>query len=94
MTFAYTLVNALVPTSPVTQTVVTDPLGHATTYRFNTQGFLTGVTDANRPGTHGMTRQSGTNFLTSITGDGICPVCGNTQAGDVSYTYDAFGNKR
>ena len=92
MTFAYTLVNALVPTSPVTQTVVTDPLGHATTYRFNTQGFLTGVTDANGQ-VRAMTRQSGTNFLTSITGDGSCPVCGNTQAGDVSYTYDAFGNK-
>ena len=91
MTYAYTLVNALVPTSPVTQTVVTDPLGNVTTYRFNTNGFVVGITDAVGQ-SRIFTRQQGTNQILSITGTGTCPSCGKTQSGDVKYTYDAFGN--
>ena len=92
MRFAYTLVNPLVPNSPVTQTVVTDALGNATSYRWNTQGFLVGVTDAAGQ-VRSFTREFGTNLVTSITGNGVCDECENTQAGNVSYTYDAFGNQ-
>ena len=91
VTYAYTLTNALVPTSPVTQTVVTDPLGNATSYRFNTNGFVVGVTDATGQ-TRTLTRQSGTNRILSISGNGTCAVCGTTAAGTVTYTYDAAGN--
>ena len=89
--FAYTLTNELVPTSPVTQTVVTDPLGNRTTYRFNTQGSVVSVTDASGQTRH-MNRAPGTNQVLSITGSGKCEVCGDPAAGDMTYTYDASGN--
>ena len=89
--FAYTLSNALVPTSPVLQTVVTDPLGNATTYRFNTQGYMVGATDASGQ-TRTMIRAPGTNLLLSESGAGSCSVCGNPAAGDFTYTYDQAGN--
>lgn len=88
--FAYTLTNPSVGTSPVTQTVVTDGLGHQTTYRFNTQGFLIGVTNA-----LGQTRtlnRDGSNNVVAIAGPGACPVCGVTTAGDQSLSYDNLGN--
>jgi RHS repeat-associated protein len=91
MAYAYTLVNALVPTSPVEQTVVTDPLGHITTYRFNTQGFVVGVTDPTGQ-VRSFTRQFGSNQILGLTGGGTCPACGYTIAGDITFTYDAFGN--
>ena len=91
MIFSYTLVNSLVPTSPVTQTAVTDPVGNVTTYRFNTQGFVVGVTDATGQ-VRTITRQLGTNQMLALQGTGICPVCGNTAAGDMTFTYDANGN--
>jgi len=40
-TFAYTVTGGV-----VTQTVVTDPLGHATTTRFNGQTYVLSTTDA------------------------------------------------
>ena len=91
MKFAYTLVNALVPTSPVTQTVVTDPLGNVTTYRFNTQGFVVSVTDATGQ-IRTFNRQLGTNQILTLTGAGTCSVCGDTQTGNLTFTYDANGN--
>jgi RHS repeat-associated protein len=88
---AYTLLNPTAPNSPVIQTVVTDPRGNQTTYRFSPQGFLLGTTDAN-----GETRvfdyEPGSNLLKSIRGAGSCGVCGATTAGDVFFTYDAAGN--
>jgi RHS repeat-associated protein len=90
--FAYTLLNPNVATSPVLQTVVTDPLGNQTTYRFSTQGFLVSATDASgqtrtltRDGTHN-------NLVSAYSGFGSCPVCGNPSAGNVSYTFDSLGN--
>ena len=92
MTYAYTLVNALVPTSPVSQTVVTDPLANATTYRFNTNGFVVSVADSAGQ-VRTFNRQLGTNQILSLYGiRGTCRDCGNTQAGDMVYTYDAIGN--
>ncbi len=89
--FAYTPVNTLVPTSPITQTVVTDPLGHSTTYRFNTQGYMVSATDASGQ-TRNVTRASGTNFVLSMTGAGTCATCGDITAGDATFTYDSNGN--
>ena len=95
MTFAYTLVNSLIPTSPVTQTVVTDPMGNATTYRFNTNEFLVGVTDASGQDANHNPRAGQQSYHgKGFTGPGTCsaPACGDTKAGDVTFTYDANGN--
>jgi RHS repeat-associated protein len=89
--FAYTPINSLVPTSPIQQTVVTDQLGNATTYRFNTQGYVVGVSDASGQ-TRTIDRAAGTNLILSMTGPGTCDVCGDTTAGDITSTYDANGN--
>ncbi|MGB6689895.1 MAG: choice-of-anchor D domain-containing protein [Terracidiphilus sp.] len=90
--FAYTLLNPTVATSPVLQTVVTDPLGDQTTYRFNPQGFLISATDASGQ-TRTLTRDpTHNNLVTSYTGSGSCPVCGNPAAGSISYTFDSLGN--
>jgi RHS repeat-associated protein len=89
--FAYTLLNPLVSSGPVLQTVMTDPLGRQTTYRFNPEGLLTDITDL-----LGQTRifelESGTNQLLAIQGTGTCQACVLPGAGDHSYTYDANGN--
>ena len=90
--FAYTLLNSLVPTSPVLQTVVTDPLGNQTTYRFDPNQNLLSVTDPTgqvRVFNHSLQQN---NLVTSATGGGTCPVCGDPGAGDLAFTYDSIGN--
>lgn len=89
--FEYTLVNPLEPTSPVLQTVVTDPKGFKTTYRFNPQGFLISVTDPLGQ-MRVLERETGTNLLLSVRGGASCNVCGAAEAGDRSFTYDSSGN--
>ncbi len=89
---AYTLINPLAPTSPVMTTAVTDPLDNITTYRFDPTGLLLGVTDPT-----GQTRvfvhdPQHNNLVTSVTGGGRCPICGNTTIGNQTFTYDANGN--
>lgn len=71
-----------VNTSPVAFTTVTDPLGNATTYHFNSAGFPADITDALGQKTVFNTDPS-TNQLVSIT-DSL----GRTTA----YTYDSAGN--
>lgn len=88
---AYTFSNPLAPTSPVLQTVVTDARGNRTTYRFNTLGFLTDITDAFGQ-TRVFEREQGTNLLLSIKGSASCSACGASGAGDQSFTYDSSGN--
>lgn len=90
-TLSYTLVNPLVPTSPVLQAQVTDANGNTTSYRFNSEGYVVSVTDALGQ-TRTLERQTGTNYLLSETGNGVCDSCGSTVAGDMTYTYDASGN--
>lgn len=81
-TFAYTLLNPLVPTSPILLTTVTDPLGNQTTYHFNPQGFVIDATDALGEKTvYGL--DPGTNEIISIT-DSL----GRTN----EFIYDAAGN--
>lgn len=89
--FAYTLFNPLVPTSPVLQTSVTDPLGNQTIYRFNPQGFLVSVTDALGQ-TKILERDPGANLLLAVRGVGSCNVCGASADGDRFFSYDSFGN--
>lgn len=89
--FGYQLINPLVPTSPVDQASFKDPLGNMTTYRFNSQGYVVGATDASGQA-RVINRASGTNLITSMTGPGTCPVCGEQKAGDVFFTYDSSGN--
>ncbi|MEE8062283.1 MAG: Ig-like domain-containing protein, partial [Gemmatimonadales bacterium] len=81
-TFAYTLINPLVPLSPVQETTMTDPRGNSTTYRFNPQGFLLDVTDALGQTTQ-FARGSGTNLLLSTT---------DPLGRATTFTYDAAGN--
>ncbi len=89
--FAYTLLNPAVPTSPVQQTVVTDPLGHQTIYRFSPQGFLISVTDASGQ-VRAFERAPGTNLVLAIRGSATCRVCGSSGQGDELFAYDANGN--
>jgi len=90
-TFAYTLLNPLVPTSPVQSTIVTDPLGNQTTYRFNPQGYVIAVTDPLGQ-VRTFNRDPGTNLLLTLQGTGRCDSCGDPSVGDLSFTYDSSGN--
>jgi RHS repeat-associated protein len=89
---AYTLLNPTAPASPVIQTIVTDPMGRQTTYRFNPEQHLTDVTDPlGQPRI--FERKAGSNLISTIKGGGGCATCGSPGAGDVSFTYDdATGN--
>ncbi len=90
--FAYTLQNPTQAASPVLQTVVTNPAGAQTTYRFDMQGFLQSVTDASgqtRTLTHDPTHN---NLVSDYVGGGSCSVCGNSKNGDIHLTFDAVGN--
>ena len=89
--YAFTLVNPSVPTSPVALTTVTDPRGRQTIYRFNSQGFLTDVTDPTGQ-IRTLQRDPGTNLVTAMQGTGQCEVCGDPSVGDFTLTYDANGN--
>jgi RHS repeat-associated protein len=90
-TMAYTLANPMAPTSPVVKTVVTDPLGRQTVYRFNTVGYVTDSIDS--LGQSRTFERSGANLVTAAKGDGGCTACGSPAAGDMSFTYDpATGN--
>ncbi len=90
-TFTYETLNPLIPTSPVVESTTTDGNGHTTTYRFNPEGSLLNVTDPLGQ-TREYLRESGTNLLLEIRGNGVCSVCGLAQDGDTSFTYDADGN--
>jgi len=76
-TFAYTVTG-----SAVTQTVVTDPRGNPTTYRFNAEGFPLVQTDALGQSTS-FEYAPGSNLLLSTT-DALGRV--------TRYTYDTQGN--
>jgi len=89
--FEYKLLNPTVPTSPVQETTVTDPLGNKTVYRFNSEGFPIGVTDTLGQ-TKVLEREGGSNLLTTIKGNALCGICGDPGAGDQTFSYDAFGN--
>jgi RHS repeat-associated protein len=90
-TFSYVLVNPQLPSSPVQETTVTDPLGRRTVYRFNPQGFLLDVTDPLGQ-TRIFEREPGTNRLLAVRGAAGCDVCGAPSAGDETYSYDGNGN--
>lgn len=92
LSFSYTLANPMVSTSPVLQTIVTDPLGHQTTYRFDPQGFLLNVTDASGQQTTLMRDPGHNNLVSAYEGTATCAVCGDPAHGDVSYTFDQVGN--
>jgi RHS repeat-associated protein len=89
--FSYILVNPQLPSSPVQETTVTDPLGRRTVYRFNPQGFLLDVTDPLGQ-TRVFEREPGTNRLLAVRGVAGCDVCGAPSAGDETYSYDGNGN--
>jgi RHS repeat-associated protein len=76
-TFAYTTTGDF-----ISQTAVADPKGNTTTYRFNSEGFLTSQTDALGQITT-FERQSGTNLVLAII-DSL-----NRRA---TFSYDANGN--
>lgn len=78
-TFQYTTAG-----QTITQTQVTDPRGHVTTYRFNSAQYVTQV-DRPGPTTYTTTyeRETGTNKLTAV----VDPLNRRTE-----YTYDANGN--
>lgn len=79
------------PPGPVLLASVTDPLGNTTTYHFNIQGYLLDVTDPAGQ-MRIFTLDPGTNEILSVTGNGVCSICGDVTAGNQSYTYDPKGN--
>jgi YD repeat-containing protein len=90
--FAYTLINPLAPMSPVMTTLMTDPLGNSSTYRFDPTGLLLGVTDP-----VGQTRvfardPQHQNLVTASMGAATCQSCGLGKVGDQFFTYDQNGN--
>lgn len=90
LTIAYTLLNPSIPTSPVLQTVVTDPLGRKTTYRFNPQQFLLDATDPSGQSQNYQV-ESGSN-LELAEKSNPSDASALPSPGDVAYTYDANGN--
>lgn len=88
--FDYTPLNPLALFSPILETKVTDARGQITTYRFSPQGFLLNVTDP--LGQTKIFERGGNNLVQAMRGNGICGVCGDPGAGDVSFSYDGDGN--
>jgi RHS repeat-associated protein len=88
-TFAYT--NAA---TYISQAVITDPRGHATTYRFNAAGYQTSETDALGQTTT-FERQTGTNQLVSVT-DPLKRITRfqYDESGNVTRITDPAGNAR
>jgi RHS repeat-associated protein len=91
--YEYTLSNASVPSSPVRETAVTDPLGQKTVYRFNINGFLISVVDALGQ-TTSFERASESNLLIRKRGNAVCAVCGDASIEVTEYEYDDLGNTR
>jgi YD repeat-containing protein len=89
---AYILLNSLVATSPVLLTAVTDALGNVSSYHFDPSGFLLDVTDPLGQMRIFSRNVQQNNLVSSVTGGGSCPVCGNPLVGDLAFTYDANGN--
>ena len=93
LNITYTLANPeLGVASPVLTTVVTDPLGNQTMYRFNPLGYVLDVTDPLGQ-VRIFEREPGTNLLLALRGSGQCDVCGDSSAGDVNFSYDLNGNQ-
>ena len=74
------------------RTIVTDPQGNQTTYRFDPQGLLLDVTDATGQMRIFSRDPARSNLVTAITGTAACSVCGASSAGDQHFTLDANGN--
>jgi RHS repeat-associated protein len=106
--FAYTLLNPNVPTSPVLLTTVTDPLGNHLTYHFNPQGMLLDATDGLgtklvynlEPGSNmvlstvdALNRE--TDFTRDASGNitSTTSLAGTPDAVQTSYTYDPVFNR-
>jgi RHS repeat-associated protein len=93
--FDYTLNNSDPPasyTSPVLQTVITDPDGNQTTYRFNTAQLATNVTDSTGQMTTFTMDPNTNNLPTGFTGSATCDACPNPSTGNVTFTLDQNGN--
>lgn len=78
-------------TGPIHETRVTDPMGHETKYRFNSESMLIGTTDA-----EGQLRtyelEPGSNLVLAEHGLKGCSACGSMGPGDETYSYDEKGN--
>jgi RHS repeat-associated protein len=89
---AYTFVGFDVNQTMLLKTVVTDPLGNQTTYRFNIFRLVTDVIDPSGQ-VRSFLRDSGiSNKIQGIVGTGSCSVCGDTRRGDQHFTHDVNGN--
>ena len=89
--FGFSLQNPTAPaTSPVMSATVIDALGNVTTYRFSPAGALLSATDA--LGRLRTFARDGNNNITSITGAATCSACGDSTAGDQTFSYDGVGN--
>ena len=90
--FAYTLLNPLLATSPVLQTVVTDPLGNQTIYRFSPLQLVTDVTDPAGQTTTFSLDADHNNLVSGKSGTAACAPCGDPGQGSETFTLDTNGN--
>jgi RHS repeat-associated protein len=80
--FSYTQLNPAVPSSPISSTTITDPLGNTTTYNFNAMSVPISVTDAK-----GQTTVYNIDPNTNLTDSVVDPLQRTT-----AFTYDPYGN--
>jgi RHS repeat-associated protein len=90
--FAYTLLNPLVGSSPPVMTIVTDPRGQSTTYRFTPTQLLTDVTDSSGQSRTFALDPAHNNLVSGISGTAACSACGDSTHGNQNLTLDANGN--
>jgi RHS repeat-associated protein len=90
--FSYTRANATVNESMVLSTVVTDPKGNQSTYRFNATGLLTDVMDPSGQIRTLVLDPLTSNQVQAIKGSGSCESCGSASSGDQVFKLDANGN--
>ncbi|HEX4954506.1 MAG TPA: RHS repeat-associated core domain-containing protein [Thermoanaerobaculia bacterium] len=89
--FSYQLLNPNDPSGPLLGTIVTDPLGRVSRYRFSSEQLLLGATDPTGQ-TRVFTLEPGSNLLASVTGNAACSTCGVPAAGARSFSWDERGN--
>lgn len=90
--FSYSVINPMAPESPVFLTVVTDPRGNQTTYRFGTFPYFTDAADPTGQTKSFVLDPAHNNLVRQIIGTALCSSCGDPTQGNQSFTRDSSGN--
>jgi len=90
--FSYSLLNPLIIDTPPMTTMVTDPLGRLTTYRFTPNQIFFDATDPTGQETVFTLDPTHNNLAIAISGTGVCSSCGDRTQGNQSWTLDQNDN--